>query len=118
MDPETGLRARETVFFFGRPTDGMKVWIKFCGGCDPAYDRVEYYQRIKLAAVDFIDWLQLEEQGGEAVLLICGCLKACPEEEFRDVPGLVSVKHDGLSPEHVVAQLLEQGLADEDQDKR
>jgi len=96
----------------------MRVAIKFCGGCDPAYDRVEYFQRIKLAAGDVIEWLSPDEQGCEAVLLICGCLKACPEEELQEISPLVVVQHDGLSPETVVAQLLGKGQTDAHQDER
>jgi hypothetical protein len=60
----------------------------------------------------------VDEPGLRAVLLICGCFRACPEEELQSLSKLVSVKHDGLSPERVVAQLLRQGQADENQDQR
>ena len=95
----------------------MRVAVKFCGGCDPAYDRVEFFQRIKVAAGDRIQWQRLDEHGFDAVLLICGCFTACPEDELRQVSALVSVKHDGLSAECVVAQLLKKGQTDADQDK-
>jgi len=95
----------------------MKVAIKFCGGCDPTYDRVEVYRRIKLLAGHSIEWLGLEKQGYEAVLLVCGCLRACPESELQNVSRLVSIKHSGLSPESVVAQLLGKGQNDANQDQ-
>lgn len=94
-----------------------KIAVKFCGGCDPAYDRVELVQRIKEEAGDLIEWLTLDEQGHEAVLLVCGCLKACPEDELRH-GSVVLLKHDGLSPQRVVAQLLEGGQTDANQDER
>ncbi len=110
---------RRHVILGNRDGDGaMKVAIKFCGGCDPAYDRVEFFQRIKLAAANFIEWLNPDEPGCEAVLLICGCLKACPEEELKGTSRLVVVQRDELSPESVVAQLLGKGQTDAHQDER
>jgi len=96
----------------------MKVAIKFCGGCDPAYDRMELFRRIKAEAGCSIEWLSADEQGCEAVLLVCGCLRACPEDELRHVPALVSLKQDGICPECVVTQLLEKGQIDANQDER
>ncbi|MBI5247972.1 MAG: hypothetical protein HY912_00625 [Desulfomonile tiedjei] len=89
--------------------------VKYCGGCDPIYDRVELVQRIKSEAGESIEWLTLDEQGYEAILVVCGCLKACPEDELRHLSPL-SLKYDGLSPERVVAQLLEKGRTDANQD--
>lgn len=96
----------------------MKVAIKFCGGCNPEYDRVDLYRRIVSSAGDAIEWVRVEDSGYEAVLLICGCLTACPEDELHHVSRLVSVRHDELSPDHVVTQLLGRGKSDADQDER
>jgi hypothetical protein len=92
----------------------MKVVIKFCGGCDPAFDRVEVFQRVKIVAGDSIEWLQVGQQDYDAVLMVCGCHKACPEDGFRHVSRLVSIKNNGLSPECVVAQILGKGQTDAD----
>jgi hypothetical protein len=93
----------------------MKVAVKYCGGCDPTYDRVELVQLIKNAAGNSIEWVPVDEEDQEAILLVCGCLTACPEEELRHQP-CVSVRCDGLSPEDVVAQILEKGQTDANQD--
>ena len=90
----------------------MRVAIKYCGGCDPTYDRVELVRRLKVVAGNSIEWVTLENLH-DVVLLVCGCLKACPEEELNSPPTL-SLKHDGLSPERVVAQLIEKGLTNAD----
>ena len=31
---------------------GRRVAIKFCGGCNPGFDRVQYFNRIRAAAGD------------------------------------------------------------------
>ena len=95
----------------------MKVAIKFCGGCDPTYDRVEIFRQIQSLAGDSIEWLTMEDQAYEAVLLICGCLSACLEDELQYISRLVSVRHKDLSPECVLAQLLGKGQSDANQDQ-
>ncbi len=87
----------------------MRVAIKFCGGCDPAYDRVEFFQRVRAAAADRVEWVRLGDERCQAVLLICGCLRACPEDELPQISRLLTLKHNGLPPDQVVALVLEKG---------
>jgi hypothetical protein len=89
----------------------MKVALKYCGGCDPAYERVEYFQRIKQAAGKSIQWVRPDEGGYSALLLICGCDKACPLEEMPRTDNLVLIKHDQAAPEAVAARLKEKEVA-------
>jgi hypothetical protein len=84
----------------------LKVAIKFCGGCNPAYDRVDMFERIRETAADQIEWLRFDDEGWETVLLICGCLKACPADELPPIPRLILVKDNELSSKQVVARLL------------
>ncbi len=87
----------------------MKVAIKFCGGCNPTYDRMEVFQLIQSLAGGSVEWLSMEDQSYEAVLLICGCASGCVEEELQHIPRLVCVRHNELCLEPVVAQLLGKG---------
>ena len=84
----------------------MNVAIKFCGGCDPAYDRVEYFRQIQAEAGDRIHWVRLDEGTYEAILLIAGCQTACPVEDLPREAWLVSVTNDELPSAEVVALLL------------
>jgi hypothetical protein len=77
---------------------------------------VEVFQRITAAAGDTIEWLRIEQQGYEAILLVCGCNRACPEDDLQHISRVVTIKHNGLSPERVVAQILGKGHADANQD--
>jgi hypothetical protein len=79
----------------------MKVALKYCGGCDPAYDRVEYWERIRDAAGDRIDWVSPDDPDYDAVLLICGCGKMCPRDEISRSDRLVSLPDDSIAPESV-----------------
>ncbi|MCB2227123.1 MAG: hypothetical protein KQH53_10645 [Desulfarculaceae bacterium] len=84
----------------------MKVALKFCGGCDPAYERVEYWEAIRDAAGTSIAWQRLDQGGHQAVLAVCGCATACPLEELPDDETIVVVTDDRLAPAEVVARLL------------
>lgn len=93
----------------------MKVALKFCGGCDPTYDRIELVRQVKEIAADSIQWLTLDDGGYEAILLVCGCDKACPASEMVHA-SLLIVTHHEPSPDRLVARLLEKGKNNADQD--
>ncbi len=96
----------------------IKVAVKFCGGCDPEYERVEYLDRIKGAAGDRIHWVGLQEEEYAAILLICGCPRACPEEELTPSVSVVSLKSNVLDPEKVVGMLTIRGQSYENRYQR
>ncbi|MBI4800295.1 MAG: hypothetical protein HY794_16510 [Desulfarculus sp.] len=85
----------------------MRVALKFCGGCDPGYERGEYWQAIARAAGPEIEWARLEDQGCQAVLLICGCDTACVEDDMPPGLRLVCLRNDRLPPRVVVDILLQ-----------
>ncbi len=39
-----------------------RVALKYCGGCDPGFDRVEYIQRVRAAAGEAIMWVTLDDE--------------------------------------------------------
>ncbi len=88
----------------------IKVAVKFCGGCDPTYERREYLEKIKSAAGDRIQWVSIRESGIEAILLISGCPKACPEEHLQGPVPIVSIKTDDIDPQRVADMLIEKGV--------
>ncbi len=89
-------------------TKKRRVALKYCGGCNPWFDRVEYFRRIRSAAGDSIEWVTLEDPDFEALLLIQGCDTACPERSL-DSGGhrlTLSLKNDKIDPVEVVKRLL------------
>ena len=92
-----------------------QVKLRYCGGCNPRYDRVKYVERISLAAGERISWVGLEE-AAQVILLVCGCPRACPLAELDQARPVVSLIDDGKPPERVVAILLKKGSGDEDRD--
>lgn len=58
----------------------MIVQVKYCGGCNPRYDRVAFLDRLKKTFPE-IDFVYKTEPGAEVStgLVICGCDTACAE---------------------------------------
>lgn len=63
-----------------------KVILRYCGGCNPRYDRAALVSRLER---DFPE-VNLEPYSGfpedyQGILVICGCAARCAEQ--RDLPG-------------------------------
>jgi hypothetical protein len=88
-----------------------RVALKYCGGCDCTYDRLEYAKRLKHAAEGRIEWVSMDDGGFDTILMLHGCPAACPEEKLE--PGhpwrIISVRDDLLAPEIIIHKLLERG---------
>lgn len=81
--------------------------LKFCGGCNPDYERGEYWQAIRQAAGDQVEWVRLQDDDYQAVLLICGCPTACPRDDMPAGAHLVCLSDPRLPAEAVLAMLRE-----------
>ena len=96
----------------------MNVAIKYCGGCDPAFDRVEMAEKIKIAADNSISWSCLDERRFDVILLICGCPRACPFNDLKDESRVVLLTNDDSPLEGILTEILKKGKAHENQDER
>lgn len=57
----------------------MKVGVKYCGGCNPRYDRVAEINRLR---AEFPDAAFVSASGNadcDIVLVVCGCPAACAD---------------------------------------
>jgi hypothetical protein len=56
----------------------MKIGIKYCGGCNPTYDRTDVASRLKEHS-GFNHSIELAKQGiiYDVIVIICGCICAC-----------------------------------------
>ena len=87
-----------------------RVALKYCGGCDPGFDRVELFTRIRAAGGDSIEWVSLDDQDFNTILVIAGCDRACPEQNPEVFPyRVISIKHDRLDVGEIVKALLSKG---------
>ena len=100
-----------------RSSTGIKrVALKYCGGCNPGFDRVAYVDKIKSAAGPAIEWVTLDEEKFDVVLLVTGCATACPRRtlDFSEYRQGLLIRDDKTSPEDLVKILLESEAANED----
>ncbi len=87
-----------------------RIGLKYCGGCNPSYERVEYVQRIQAAAGNRMEWVSIEEGDFDTLLIVNGCDKQCVLSEEYDKAGwrVLSLKDDGKGPEEILSMLLEE----------
>lgn len=54
----------------------MTINIRYCGGCNPRYDRKKIVQRIQ-KAFSLHTLLINSQEAADAVVILCGCSSAC-----------------------------------------
>ena len=57
----------------------LKVGIKYCGGCNPYYDRVDLVERIKRRLQGKVEFVSAANDDAELVLAVEGCSTACAD---------------------------------------
>lgn len=57
----------------------FKIGIKYCGGCKPAYDRLEQVRELQRRLAGRIELLPPESEGVRLVLAVQGCPTACAD---------------------------------------
>jgi hypothetical protein len=83
------------------------VAIKFCGGCNPVFDRLRYWEEIQAAAGDSIIWVGPDHPEREILLMICGCHTSCPLKNLspEDEARLILVNDERTVPEIAAEKL-------------
>jgi len=55
----------------------MKIEIRFCGGCNPRYDRGRFAQRFRAAAESLYPALNFGDGDSDGILIVGGCDSCC-----------------------------------------
>lgn len=56
----------------------MKFGVKFCGGCNPRYDRGKLLRRLREEFKDRIEFESVDEsQSYDGLIVLSGCANAC-----------------------------------------
>ncbi len=58
----------------------MHIGVKFCGGCNETYNRIEALKKIKTNLPQHSFEPIRYKKKYDLVLIICGCLSACAEQ--------------------------------------
>jgi len=56
-----------------------KIGIKYCGGCNPFYERVEMIQRLRSLLQHRFIFAVNDLQDSDIMVLVSGCPRACAE---------------------------------------
>ena len=57
----------------------LRVGIKYCGGCNPEYDRVALVEQIKERLAGKVCFVPPESEGVDIILAMHGCKTACAD---------------------------------------
>ena len=57
-----------------------KIGIKYCGGCNPLYERVEVVQRVQSLLKDRFIFFVDDVQDSDIMVLVSGCPRACADK--------------------------------------
>ena len=60
-----------------------KIGIKYCGGCNPSYERVEMIERVKFRFDDRFIFLCHDEPNIDVFILVNGCQRACASKDLN-----------------------------------
>lgn len=67
-----------------------KVALKYCGGCNPRYDRAAAVREMLKQLEGPVECVQPDDPGADTVLAVMGCSTACADlESFRGRPARV-----------------------------
>jgi hypothetical protein len=71
----------------------MKCGVRFCGGCNPRFDRGEAYEKIRTQLKDEIEFDYAEDgMLYDVILVIGGCTNCCASyDQYRTKRGVVKV---------------------------
>ncbi|MFV0527695.1 MAG: hypothetical protein ACK5MN_03095 [Lachnospiraceae bacterium] len=75
----------------------MRIGVKYCGGCNPVYDRVANVNKLTKECEPFgIELVAYRKnQEYDACLLVKGCTRNCLAEEFPNCKKLYVVAAEG-----------------------
>lgn len=59
-----------------------RIGIKYCGGCNPEYERVEMMERVQFRLSDRFLMVR-DEPDVDLLILVSGCKRACAEESLE-----------------------------------
>lgn len=57
----------------------MKIYVKYCGGCNPKFDRTEFVTRVK--AILNAEVVYTDREKADICLLVSGCQRSCLKDQ-------------------------------------
>jgi 4-hydroxybutyrate CoA-transferase len=63
----------------------LKIGIKYCGGCNPSYERVEMIQHVQSLLEDRFIFSIHDQQDSDIMVLVSGCPRACANKNSNHI---------------------------------
>ena len=60
-----------------------RIGIKYCGGCNPGYERVEMTERVQFRFNDQFLFLRHDDPDIEGLILMSGCHRTCASQDVN-----------------------------------
>lgn len=78
--------------------DRVRIGIKYCGGCNPYYDRVGVVEEIKERLGERFLFLRHDEKDLAGLIAVSGCSRACATKnlELGSLPSYSMAEADSL----------------------
>ncbi len=62
-----------------------KIGIKYCGGCNPTYERIEMVERVQSRLEGRFLFLRHDQQELDGLILINGCPRSCASQDLNHI---------------------------------
>jgi hypothetical protein len=72
----------------------LKIGIKFCGGCNPSFDRVAAAGQLKNKFKDKAEFVSFTDPEAELILVFMGCSAACAEISGMDMEKVIIINSE------------------------
>ncbi|MBS3907883.1 MAG: hypothetical protein KGZ49_12695 [Syntrophaceae bacterium] len=60
-----------------------RIGIKYCGGCNPSYERVEIVRRVQSQLNDRFFFLSYDRPDIDVMILLSGCQRTCAAQDLN-----------------------------------
>lgn len=61
----------------------MRIGVKYCGGCNPNYERVEMIQRVRSQFENRFHFIRHDQKDLDVLVLMNGCSRACAAQNLN-----------------------------------
>lgn len=84
----------------------MKCGVRFCGGCNPRFERGEVFRNFQKEITNIVFSHAVEGEAYDILLVIGGCTACCASYEQFDVKGQVYKIWDPSQVEKIKSELM------------
>ena len=77
----------------------MKIGVKYCGGCNPSFDRIAAAEKIKERFKEEAEFVSYTDPDAEFIIVLMGCSSACADLDGIDESRIIIVNSEADADE-------------------